>query len=247
MLTLIIAESSLETIPNEILNHPKILAYARKLGKKPELILLDKSYHYDALNGLKGKERRGRPDIIHITLLEALGSPLNLEGLLQTYVHTLNNYIISINPKTRLPRNYNRFIGLIEQLFDKRRIPPEGEILLRLRRFSLRMLMEKLKPTHIVAFTSQGKPEPVLETAKKLSRSERPVALVGGFPHGHFSKQLLKLVDETVCIDPSSLDAWIATSRIISAYEEAIGLPGRRLGSSEPNSTARSPKGISPT
>jgi len=229
MLTLVIVESSLETIPKEILSYPRIQAYARKLGKKPEFILLDKSYHYDALGKLRDKERRGRPDIVHLTLLEALGSPLNLEGLLQTYVHTRSNYVISVNPKTRLPRNYNRFVGLIEQLFDKKKIPPEGETLLRLRKGSVLALMRKLKPTHIVGFTSVGKPEPVLKAAKRLSMSERPVALVGGFPRGHYSKHLLELVDDIVCIDPSGLDAWVVTSRIISAYEEAIGLPRRRL------------------
>jgi rRNA small subunit pseudouridine methyltransferase Nep1 len=81
---------------------------------------------------LEESEKRGRLDIVHFALLEALGSPLNREGLLQTYVHTINDYVITVNPETRLPRNYNRFVGLMEQLFESYRVPPTGQILLKL-------------------------------------------------------------------------------------------------------------------
>jgi rRNA pseudouridine-1189 N-methylase Emg1 (Nep1/Mra1 family) len=53
---------------------------------------------------------------------------------------------------------------------------------------------------------------------------------VGGFPHGTFSPKTLRLADEAVAIDPDPLDSWIAVSRIISAYEQAIGLPEARIG-----------------
>jgi len=39
----------------------------------------------------------------------------------------------------------------------------------------------------------------------------------------------LEFVDEKVSIDPSGLDAWVVASRIISAYEMAIGIPEKRL------------------
>ena len=64
-------------------------------------------------------EKRGRPDIVHFTLLEALGSPLNLEGLLKIYVHTYSGYVIDVRPEVRLPRDCNRFSGLMEQLFQE--------------------------------------------------------------------------------------------------------------------------------
>ena len=34
-------------------------------------------------------------------------------------VHTRNNDVITIDPETRIMRNYTRFIGLMEQLFEK--------------------------------------------------------------------------------------------------------------------------------
>ena len=118
MLTFILAESALETVPQELWKHPAIENYSEKKGKSPRLIVLDRSYHHAAMEGMKDGEKRGRPDIVHFSLLEALGSPLNREGLLKVYVHTFDDHVISVDPQTRLPKNYNRFIGLMEQLFD---------------------------------------------------------------------------------------------------------------------------------
>jgi len=229
MLTLIIAESSLEVVPKEILEHPQIQGYVKKFGKNSEFVLLDKSYHYEAMNKLKWKEKRGRPDIVHFTLLEALGSPLNLEELLQTYVHTINNQVIHVNPKTRLPRNYNRFVGLMEQLFQKSKVPLEKQPLLILKKSSLKTLIEKIKPSTTIALTRLGKPSTPTKTAQKLGKHKNPVVLIGGFPRGHFTTETLKLSNEQVCIDPSGLDAWITASRILSSYEEAINLPEKRF------------------
>jgi rRNA small subunit pseudouridine methyltransferase Nep1 len=229
MLNLVVAEASLETVPTEILNHPQIQKYAKKHGKEAKLVLLDKSYHFEAMSKLKNKEKRGRPDITHFILLEALGSPLNLEGMLRVYVHTLNNFVIQVKPETRLPKNYNRFVGLIEQLFEAKKVPVKGEPLLTLRRLSLKELLEKIKPTYVVALTRLGEPQTLIQTAKKLAEQKNPVVLVGGFPHGHFSNQTLKLANEKISIDPSGLDAWIVVSRILSAYEIVIGLPEKRL------------------
>ena len=55
---------------------------------------------------LNNWRKRGRPDIVHLCLLEALESPLNKNKILSVYVHTYDNKIIYINPEVRLPRNY---------------------------------------------------------------------------------------------------------------------------------------------
>ena len=228
-LTLILAESALETVPREILDHPQIRKHAEKAGRKPENLILDKSYHYEAMAKLRDKEKRGRPDIVHFCLLEALGSPLNLEGLLRIYVHTYSSYVITVNPETRLPRNYNRFIGLMEQLFQVGRVPPEGKPLLTLRKLSLGKLLGRLKLNPVVALTRRGKPETVRGLADRLAEAENPGVVIGGFPHGGFSRQTLSRVDEAVAIDFEGLDSWIVVSRVLSAYEEALKLPEKRL------------------
>jgi len=228
LLTLILAESALETIPKSLWKHPSIIRYCEKHGKQPEFILLDRSYHHAAMKTLKDSEKRGRPDIVHFALLEALGSPLNKEALLQVYVHTFSDYVITIAPETRLPRNYNRFVGLMEQLFEFKRIPPTGQPLLTLKKQKLPQLLQTIKPTYVLAFSRKGK-ACTLEDAISMLSKEKPVAIVGGFPHGHFSERTAKLVDETVAIDPEMLETWTITSRLIYEYERAISLPRKRL------------------
>jgi len=229
LLTLILAESALETVPEEIQNHPSILKHARAKGKRPSQMILDRSYHHHAMLKLPNNEKRGRPDIVHFSLLSALGTPLNLEGLLKVYVHTTANYVIDVNPKVRLPRNYNRFVGLIEQLFQYGRVPPKsGEPLLKLEKKTLKELITQVNPVYVLAFTRKGKMQTLEEAVSKLAEKENSAVIVGGFPHGSFSEETLKLADETACIDPETLEAWTVTARIIYEYEKIIGIPQKR-------------------
>ncbi|MEM2248087.1 MAG: 16S rRNA methyltransferase [Candidatus Bathyarchaeia archaeon] len=229
LLTLVLAESALETIPKDLWSHPLIRRLSKRRGKHPRLMVLDRSLHHHAMKSLENSMKRGRPDIVHFSLLEALGSPLNREGLLRVYVHTINNYVISVSPEIRLPKNLNRFIGLIEDLFEHRVVPPKGKPLLSLEEKSLLALVSELKPTYTVIFDRPGKTRTFEETALILAKHERPLVIVGGFPHGEFSKETLDLADEIICVDPETLEAWIIVSRIIYEYERAILLPKRRL------------------
>jgi rRNA small subunit pseudouridine methyltransferase Nep1 len=56
MFSLILAESSLELVPQELKNHPSVISHARKLGKVPSKILLDNSNRW----GLKGHRKCSR-------------------------------------------------------------------------------------------------------------------------------------------------------------------------------------------
>lgn len=229
MLTIILAESALETAPRSIWKHPSIRKHAKRRGKKPWEILLDRSYHHATMLNLKGSGKRGRPDIVHLSLLEALGSPLNREGLLRTYVHTINDFVIDVNPNTRLPRNYNQFIGLFEQLFKMARVPEKGAKLLELRRLTLPKLVDEIGPDYVVAFTRIGKPKTLGEVAEILVEKENPAVIVGAFPHGHYAKSTSRLANELVSIDREMLEAWTVVSRVIFSYENAINLPEKRL------------------
>jgi len=231
LLNLILAESALETIPEKLWKHPAIQKYAKLRRKHPRFVLLDRSYHHRAMKRLEHSEKRGRPDIVHFALLEALGSPLNKEGLLQVYVHTFDDYVITVNPETRLPRNYDRFVNLTEQLFEYRRVPPQRHqtALLTLEHKPLTQLIREVKPSYALAFSRTGKPRMLEEAISKLSNEKKPVLIIGGFPHGHFSEATLKLVNETVCIDPDMLETWTVTSRAIYEYERALSVSKKRL------------------
>jgi len=229
LLTLILAESSLETIPEKLWSHPSIVKFAESKGKSPEFILLDRSYHHHVMIRLEESEKRGRPDIVHRSLLIALDSPLNREGLLRVFVHTLNDSVVTVQPETRLPRNYNRFIGLIEQLFQLGSVPPEGETLLKIEKKTLEALLEELDPDRIIGFSQSGIPQTIKETISNLKGKKNICFLIGGFPHGDFSEETRRLFDEEVSIDKEGLDASTVVSRVIYEYEVAYGLPKKRL------------------
>ncbi len=229
MLTFVLAESALETIPKALWTHRAVRSYSKRRGKHPQFLLLDRSYHHTAMKKLSENEKRGRPDIVHFALLEALGSPLNKEGLLQTYVHTINDCVIAVSPKTRLPRNYNRFIGLMEQLFELKSVPPTGPILLSLEQKTLAQLLSSIGSNHVLTFSREGPSHTLEEAVLRLLGKERPTVVVGGFPHGNFSETIVGLADDLVSIDPEVLDAWTVTSRVIYEYECAISLDRKRL------------------
>ena len=230
VLNLVLAESALETIPSQLWRDPLIRRYSEKRGKEAEFLLLDRSYHHAAMKNLLWSERRGRPDIVHFSLLEALGSPLTREGLLQVYVHTISNCIVSINPETRLPRNYNRFVGLFEQLFKLEQIPSNGPALLTLvKNTTLPKLVKRIKPDYTIAFSRAGTFKTLQECISAFADKKNPLVIVGGFPHGPLSSDSLKVADEVVAIDREMLETWTLTARIVYEYEKLLNLPIKRL------------------
>lgn len=231
MLTLVIAESALETIPESLWAHPAITKWAKAHRKHPQYVLLDRSYHHAAMKKLEQSEKRGRPDIVHFALLEALGSPLNREGLLTVYVHTFNDHMIWVNPEARLPRNCNRFASLIEQLFEFGKVPPNTaeRPLLTLKKQTLPQLIKEIKPSFVLALSTIGKRQTLEASISDIAKKNKPAVLVGGFPKGHFFSATLSLAHETLCIDHEMLETWTVVSRVIYEFERALSLLGKRL------------------
>ena len=203
--------------------------HSKRQRKPAKQLLLDRSLHHQAMKRLDDNLKRGRPDITHFCLLEALGSPLNKEGMLQVYVHTRENKVITVDSSTRLPRNYNRFIGLMEQLFQQGKIPIEGETLLKLEQKTLQHLLADTEADHILAFSRNGEPKTLTEAVSSLQPKHKPSIIVGAFPHSTFSETTIQLADELVCVDVEMLEAWTITSRAIYQYEQAISLHKKRV------------------
>ncbi len=221
----IIADAALELMPREICGHPQVKAYAKKRNKPPCKVLLDKSFHYNAMSKLENKEKRGRPDIVHVTLLNLLGSPLNKEGKLRVFIHTINDLVIFIDPKMKVPRNYHRFVGLMEQLLDVGKVPPDAEEpLMYVKNMTLKRLVKNhLKKKGIILMSEDGElvsPDQVAETALK---EDLPV-VIGGFPHGDYNLEAHLLAKHKFSIYPSSLDTWVVADRIVEAWERKLGI-----------------------
>ena len=158
MLTIVLAESELEKIPVSLFRHQTIVSSAQRRMKKPSEILLDSNYHHAAMRNLPEWERRGRPDIVHLFLLVTLESIANKKNFLRVIVHTRNDEMIAFNPTTRIMRNYDRFVGLMEQLFEKQVIPDEEKPLITLTKDKkLNQIVKQNSYDYIIAFSSEGK------------------------------------------------------------------------------------------
>jgi rRNA small subunit pseudouridine methyltransferase Nep1 len=224
MLKLLLLEAALETVPPSIAGHPAVIKTAARRRKKPTEILLDKSLHYQAMKKLPKFEKRGRPDIVHIALLEALESPLNKKKKLEVYIYTIEGHAIFINPATRIPRNYNRFVGLMEQLFKEGQVPPGSkEPLLYIKTIKLEDLLKTIGVRGLLLLSENCEyrtPRSIVEKAI----NENLVVGVGAFPHGDFEEETLRNADYCYSIYPEPLATHIVISRILGAAEALLGI-----------------------
>ncbi len=220
MLYIILAESSLELIPKKIHNHPSVTSYSKKFKKNSSNTLLDNSWHFGAMKGLDNEIKRGRPDIIHLTLLSLCTTPVFYKNKIKIFVHTVNDEVISINNNTRLPKSYHRFQGLMEKLFLTKKIESEDEILMEMKNSSLPQLISKIKPTQIIGLTTQGQKTSLDKLVEQIE--ENSCIILGGFQKGHFNNETDKIIDKSFSINDSSLEAHLVASRLAYEYEKTI-------------------------
>ena len=238
MLTLLLAESSLELIPQEISSHSSVVAHVKRRGKKSMHMLLDSSLHHSAMKTLPDNNRRVRPDLIHTFLLTAFESVLNLEGSLNVLVHTRHDGLIRFEPTIRLPKNYNRFVGLMEQLLVDgvvpKEIPKEGQRpLIRLEKnktlhASVNDLRDESKNLgknlRVVVLCDAGRTVKACDYFRSAAESsDDHLFIIGGFPEGDFKTNLSAMdADDMISLYPKPLKTWTVASEIIVNYRAAL-------------------------
>ena len=216
-LTLILAECGLELIPNEIKSNPAIQKNIKDQSYPSKL--LDNALHHSAMGKLKNVKKRGRPDIAHLCLLNALGSPLSKNGHLKLYLHTYNNKIYEINPEIKIARNYNRFKGLMAKLLIEDEIKTENLVLISRIKKNLSELLKFINSEETILFSRKG--ELVKNHYELFDKNidKNYVGILGCFQKGSFSDEILSLSNKIVSISNHSLDAWVALNKIIGYYE----------------------------
>lgn len=220
MLSLVLAESSLELVPKELQQHNSVISQSRKLGKNPSEILLDNSWHFGAMKGIKDEIKRGRPDLVHISLLEACTIPLYYEKKIMIYVHTINDKVIFIGEDVHLPKSYHRFAGLIEKLFLEKVIQANGSKLLEIKDMTFDQLLEEIRPKRIIGLSTQGIKSSCENVAKKLTSDS--CLVIGGFPKGNFSDKIKKRFEYLVSVNNTPLESHVVISRVLYEYEKTI-------------------------
>jgi len=217
LLTLILAEAELERIPSSIQHHPQIKSYAKKKNQPVTDLVLDASYHHAAMKKLPDWTRRGRPDIVHRCALFALDSLANKNGCLQFYIHTRNDHVIWINPETRLPRQYHRFIGLIEQLMKKKQIISSNEVLLTYEQKTLKELLTNNLHDCFLLW-EKGKMTSLFQTFEQKKDIDLTF-VIGGFPHGDFH-QATNIINQKIAVEQDSITASYLLAKTICTFEQ---------------------------
>lgn len=216
MLNILLVDSELETIPSEMLNDPGIRKYASTRKKKVQQLLLDSNYVHSSIDRFYPgmSSRRGRPDIVHTFLNVVNDSILNRKGLLRIFIHTRNNSVISVNPETRIPKSYNRFVGLMEDLFIKGEIKADGKVLLGLENLTAQEMIQKYSSGRKVVMWPAGSRTPL----NRIVEDEDTTVIIGGFAEGDFLSNLSGIEDKYSIFD-EELTIWTVASELICAYE----------------------------
>jgi rRNA small subunit pseudouridine methyltransferase Nep1 len=220
LLSLIIAESALELVPKELQKHNSVIASARRFNKKPSEILLDISWHFAAMKGIKNEIKRGRPDLVHFSLLEACSIPLYFENKLDVFVHTIDDKVISVGQNVRLPKSYHRFIGLVEKLYATGRIEENNNTLLEIKEMNFENLIKKINPKQTIALSSKGIKSSYQKVAEEIN--DNTCLVVGGFSKGQFFDKNKDYFNKIVLVDKNPLEAHIIISRVLYEYEKRI-------------------------
>lgn len=167
--------------------------------------------------------KRGRPDIAHFALMEALSTPLFMNMMLKVYVHTINDKIIAIADNLRIPKSYFRFERLMVSLFRDNVIKSnEGTILMELSDGTFADLIDMIKPNMVIGLSTvgvQSKAQKVVENARSVDHSS---LVIGGFAKGHFSENVTKSLGPTYSISNLALETHVVIARILYECEKLL-------------------------
>lgn len=220
MISLILSESSLELVPPKLQRHPSVVSHARKLGKHTSKILLDNSWHFAAMKGIENELKRGRPDLVHFSILEATTIPLYLQNKMRLFVHTLDDHVISFGSNVHIPKSYHRFAGLIEKLYQEKQIVSNGDILLRIGKKTFSELLGEIKPSKVIGFSTKGSKNTFEKIATEIT--DNACLVLGGFQKGHFSASIQNRFTDHYSVGDESLEGHVVVARILYEYEKTI-------------------------
>ncbi len=217
MLNIIIADAELELVPKELWSFPDALSYSRRRSKKLSEVLLDSNYMHRAIESVFPGEstRRGRPDIIHTLLLSSQESILNKAGMLRVFIHTRENKVIIVHWQTRIPRSFNRFAGLVEDLFYKRKIQNDGLVLLEMIDSTIKDFVTSRGFKNVRIFSPDDK---ISSVSDAVGSQDETTLIIGGFSEGTFRSDLDGLGDR-YSIYPEELTIWTVAMEAICTYE----------------------------
>ena len=220
MISLILSESALELVPSELKHHPSVVSHARKLGKHSSEILLDNSWHFAAMKGIDNEIKRGRPDLVHFSILEATTIPLYLQNKMKLFVHTVDDKVISFGENVHIPKSYHRFAGVIEKLYREKKITVNNDVLLEIENKTFSELLDEINPSKIIGFSTTGDKNTYEKVAEDIA--DNTCIVIGGFQKGHFSDLVENKITDLYSIGDESFEGHVVIARMLYEYEKTI-------------------------
>ena len=220
MISVILVESALELVPSELKHHPSVISHARKLGKYSSEILLDNSWHFAAMKGIENEMKRGRPDLVHFSILEATTIPLYLQNKMKLYVHTIEDKVISFGQNVHIPKSYHRFAGVIEKLYREKQVVANDDVLLEIKNQTFSELLHQINPSKVIGFSTKGKMSSYEKIAAEIL--DDVCIVFGGFQKGHFSDLIENKISDLYSVGDESFEGHVVVARMLYEYEKTI-------------------------
>ncbi|MDP6327067.1 MAG: ribosome biogenesis protein [Nitrosopumilus sp.] len=220
MISLVLAESALELVPSALQHHPSVVSHARKLGKHSSEILLDNSWHFSAMKGIKNEMKRGRPDLVHFSILEATTIPLYFKNKIKLYIHTIDDKVISFGSNVHVPKSYHRFAGVIEKLYREKQIVANNDVLLEIKDQTFSQLLDEINPSKVIGFSTNGISSSYEKIVSNISNNA--CLVLGGFQKGHFSDLVENKISDLYSIDNESFEGHVVIARMLYECEKTI-------------------------
>ena len=224
MLTIILAEAELEFLPARLKHHPQAQAVARARDRRASRTILDSSVHNQALmdSDLPDKERRGRPDLVHFSMLLALDSVLNQKRGLRFFVHTRHDELITVDAATRIMRHYPRWIGLMEKLLHEGATPRQKPLLTCEEGWRLTDVLTKHALGPVLVMDEAGAATTPRALAQTHAASDATLVL-GAFPHGSYHTDFAGVDLQRVSFGTQPQSVWTILGNVLAQWEDVTG------------------------
>ena len=226
MFVFILADAHLEPIPKKLWRHPSVKKWSKIRGKHPSNMVLDQTLFYSAIKNDPKLRNHGRVDILHRALLTILDSELCKSRKVHSIIiHTINNETYIVDPQTRLPRHYFRFLGLMEKLLAEGIIiSADGKILIK-REQNIKTAIRHEKIEYIIGLSRRGNKVNLMTYIKEKTATYNTLAfVVGAFPTGYFTKQIQEILDDLISIGEKTYTTSYTLCKIITTCEQILNL-----------------------
>ena len=193
-------------------------------SKKGDYELMNCDDHLHIIKKNNKDPARYRPDIVHQELMAVLDSPLNKSGKCRILVHSEKNVLIEVSAKTRVPRTFKRFSGLMVQLLHKLKIrSADGKDTL------LKVIKNPISRhlpagARCYAFSQHGKLFSPQSLAVGLPDDKPIVFVFGAMAAGSVTLEDHPYCTELVSISEYPLSGVVAINRVVGAVESPWGI-----------------------